>query len=1104
MNEYTKKQSRQCRFFISSTFEDLQEERSRLARRVFPALRGTFAGSGISLVDVDLRWGITDEQSRLEGTLNLCLAEIETCVPYYIILLGGRYGWRPQIDAGIEARFPWIAEHRNKSITELEIVALLDRTEKTQAPGSPPSIFCYLKTLPNDGAIADPEVLRLRDELKRHPAVTIRSFSTPEELEIEATADLTVVLNQLAEQNRINRLVPDIVSCYRRVNSRQGARTRLFGQMIAVVEGRGHLILHGAEGAGKTTLAHEYVQSLLSAGYSLPRAFTSADPPAKAKVVFPLFVQDSNYRGDVRFLLHAILDALSTSAQEKVSVTAKPQAFGILASDIVDRLAAIEAESIVLVVDGFDAYISRFVDEKYEQFVRALPTGASLVVTLRSDNIEKLALSTRRSIREIVNFVEITELPDATVLEQIGRVLALYGKTLDQRHLAALTGCSMRGNLSFLSEVSEEIRTRSTFATLDANLERLCAATNLGELYGLLLSSRVNEVTPPQSAALRAALGFLALSSPGLTEQDLKGVVLTLYPSLSSMDWSAISLSLANFVIVHDGRWLPRDESMRSLFERSAVEAHTREALVERLSQFLLHEVGQPWASCEAMRLLRASGARDALDQCSMNPALMISVAECNWTTFVATFEFILADRHYWELPVYQRRPELTANPAYVALLACAMEHLGRAMPRKQEDLALLLVVDLEKNPNSAEDKRPDVLTIFEGTMHGDAADIAEVRRVVRWNRIGFRTILHLVILKTNYDAVVLQRRGGGVVAILSEDYRSDPAVPLGGVYRVFYVGTGDGKCVDSAFSEEKMPVVKQFWTIATLIEKSMSTAVDAMDMARLRECKPAYLNWLETGVSIGALTFDLDFASQAMKKQAEYEYGNLGRIMEFVRKCKAFQRAASNLGDEEAYCRFVLLQGRAVLHSGHPILIEEACRTIGLVIDTDESEDTIRLAALRNAHDALVAAAEQSAGDTQFEPPDRRDWTIGDLTAAVAFLQPSGRAAQIDWAAVQSIFEFDANDLKREAQKSATEMNRPSRQGWSVDEWQKDGLPCFLIGGCDKALAFGPRGFPRDAIFLKKLLWFLAAGVHWGWIVVSRGFCLLVALGLFMAQLSR
>jgi hypothetical protein len=49
----------------------------------------------VDIVDVDLRWGVTAEQTERGETLPLCLAEIDNCRPYIISLLGERYGWVP-------------------------------------------------------------------------------------------------------------------------------------------------------------------------------------------------------------------------------------------------------------------------------------------------------------------------------------------------------------------------------------------------------------------------------------------------------------------------------------------------------------------------------------------------------------------------------------------------------------------------------------------------------------------------------------------------------------------------------------------------------------------------------------------------------------------------------------------------------------------------------------------------------------------------------------------------------------------------------------------------------------------------------------------------
>jgi len=72
-----------------------------------------------------LRWGITDEQVAEGKVLPLCLAEIEHSRPYFIGLLGERYGWIPDsIPPEVIAREPWLREHleQRTSVTELEFL----------------------------------------------------------------------------------------------------------------------------------------------------------------------------------------------------------------------------------------------------------------------------------------------------------------------------------------------------------------------------------------------------------------------------------------------------------------------------------------------------------------------------------------------------------------------------------------------------------------------------------------------------------------------------------------------------------------------------------------------------------------------------------------------------------------------------------------------------------------------------------------------------------------------------------------------------------------------------------------------------------------------
>src|SRR4029077_1764625 len=80
------------RVFVSSTFRDMHAERDALNRVVFPELRRRCQARGAEFVGLDLRWGVTEDEIQRDGTLAICLQEIAQCRPFFVCLLGERFG----------------------------------------------------------------------------------------------------------------------------------------------------------------------------------------------------------------------------------------------------------------------------------------------------------------------------------------------------------------------------------------------------------------------------------------------------------------------------------------------------------------------------------------------------------------------------------------------------------------------------------------------------------------------------------------------------------------------------------------------------------------------------------------------------------------------------------------------------------------------------------------------------------------------------------------------------------------------------------------------------------------------------------------------------
>jgi len=134
---------RVARVFISSTFLDFQAERRHLNSYVLPWLRERLARRRVRLHFVDLRWGVTQDESSAGQSLARCLREVDNCRPFFVGLLGERYGRIKSMRerealADSEVRFEWLRTHQeNLSVTHLEMAygALLD-------PSKASALFC--------------------------------------------------------------------------------------------------------------------------------------------------------------------------------------------------------------------------------------------------------------------------------------------------------------------------------------------------------------------------------------------------------------------------------------------------------------------------------------------------------------------------------------------------------------------------------------------------------------------------------------------------------------------------------------------------------------------------------------------------------------------------------------------------------------------------------------------------------------------------------------------------------------------------------------------------------------------------------------------------
>lgn len=121
------------RFFISSTFRDMQGERDAIHRTMFPTIRKYGLDKGVNVDICDLRWGIDfddnwSEEEAIQEIMKVCFKEVKDCKPHIISMIGDFYGSKAKNPESIislwkdfgrkESELP---ENRDISLTQWEL-----------------------------------------------------------------------------------------------------------------------------------------------------------------------------------------------------------------------------------------------------------------------------------------------------------------------------------------------------------------------------------------------------------------------------------------------------------------------------------------------------------------------------------------------------------------------------------------------------------------------------------------------------------------------------------------------------------------------------------------------------------------------------------------------------------------------------------------------------------------------------------------------------------------------------------------------------------------------------------------------------------------------
>ncbi|XP_049322801.1 telomerase protein component 1 [Astyanax mexicanus] len=530
------------RVFISSTFRDMHAERDVLVRSVFPELRRRAAPHCLYLQEVELRWGVTEEESY--QAIQLCLSEV--CRSQLLLsILGERYGQVPPRPTLPELpQYTWLnSAPDGMSITEMEI-----RQFQAVYPDSAQGrMFFYFRSphlassvpvewredFTSESSQSAAKMSDLKEWIRSNQfrvtedypcewggAVDGRPYVKGlEDFAKAALEDLWEALEKLFVEEVDEA---DLMSEINEQEVHQDAQQRHFYGRKKLVSSAiekiqecqqkgGILLVEGAQGEGKTAFM---------AG--LAHALQTPDKRRKVPVcdVISYSTEASQSASGVEHLLRCLIQWLRRRKQQEEELVTSTPYRELLCEFLVQISELKRGNPLVILVDGADVVHDPRGQAVSEWIPQHIPKGVCLVLSVTRGSALRTTLSGKQGC--VVFGMGQLSLPDRKEIVQ--KELSVYGKKLSDSAFnnQLQTLLMKKGAVSplYLHFTCEELRNYASFETMKRNLQTLPPS-----LCELVQHSLLRLQSQYGAAGLDWTLAALTVSSTGLRERDLYAVL---------------------------------------------------------------------------------------------------------------------------------------------------------------------------------------------------------------------------------------------------------------------------------------------------------------------------------------------------------------------------------------------------------------------------------------------------------------------------------------------------------------------------------------------------------------------------------------------------
>lgn len=477
MNTYNNLlEKRQIRVFVSSTFKDLHRERNFLMRRTFPKLQEEALKHGISITEMDLRWGITEDESKLGKVLQICLEEVDNSVPFFVGILGKRYGWIPtlnDINNQIIENAPQVKKYieNHISITEMEFLyGALEREENMNA------IFFVTKDEPTIKDKSDEKLHKLREKVINNGQYPVFYYDSPEDISTQVETYFIKFFEKHFPIEARNAVDTELYSQYLHAKhlTANFIESVDYSQYINdwLASDDTTLLITGNSGIGKSTILAKWICE-------------NINQQSNNYIVIPQFI---GYGGNhcsgeyvKNFIVETLSNFLPSTCHIDKRVSLEDQLLYVIKKLPVDFRC-------VIIIDGVNQISEGEKDAFLDWVLKSKNSNIKIIISSIPND-----LNTNYLIANNVNRLTIEKLNDKEKRQFVVRYLAQKGKKLDDTLLKPIINSEIFDNTLALKILLDTITLFSLHETIVSDIGKYTNCKSVNNFYQTILDAYDNE-----------------------------------------------------------------------------------------------------------------------------------------------------------------------------------------------------------------------------------------------------------------------------------------------------------------------------------------------------------------------------------------------------------------------------------------------------------------------------------------------------------------------------------------------------------------------------------------------------------------------------------